>query len=110
MPRSHVETRDHLIETTSSSETVLFVIGHVREFLRYTDIHGHIYGKWKDPNDREIQHYQILRGRPSDRWKNSFLDDFGIVYVRMRLSPDMIPAHLDDCLDTQTHPRLVELR
>ena len=56
MPRSHVETRDHLIETTSSSETVLFVIGHVRGFLRYTDIHGHIYGKWKDPNGREIQH------------------------------------------------------
>ena len=87
MTRSHVETRDHLIETTSSRETVLFVIGHVRGFLRYTDIHGHIYGKWEDPNDREIQHYQILRGRPSDRWKNSFLDDFGIVYIRIRSSP-----------------------
>lgn len=41
----------------------------------------------------------------------SFFDDMGGMYSRITSSffPEMLQAHLDDCLDTQTHPRIVEL-
>lgn len=54
MTQPHVETRDHIVATRLSSDIVLFVVGHVRGSLRYTDIHGQMYGKWIDRTCREI--------------------------------------------------------
>jgi hypothetical protein len=118
MTRSHAETRhphdvirDSLFETAHSVELVLYIVGHTGGCVRYIDIHRCLYGRMIFCDDREITHYQVVRVHAHGVIPDTFFDELGVMYTSLRTTSfhDLVRAHLDDCLDIETHPRLWEL-
>ena len=87
------------------------MVGCVQGFLRYTNLDEHLYGKWVSPTNHKIPHYQVIYDLPHDDVLETYVNEIGVGYTSLRIASlhDIEQAHLDDYLDTQTHPRLVEL-
>ncbi|KAI5074893.1 hypothetical protein GOP47_0010854 [Adiantum capillus-veneris] len=106
-----LEARETAGSTIQIEGQILCIIGqYQRGVAFYVDLHDHLYVRMADPQRPLYLPRQIVRVyTQADR--AVLIDELGEQYHSIETLDfnDIERAHPDDRLDTQTHPRLVEL-